>query len=294
MMRIGLVGSTSFNNSYINRISGSNSLQVYDACSILDALEARPNFDNLKSNCPTILFETIDSSTLSLAISVLKNGNHIIFEHADISLGEMKEIHNISNEGNLHCTILNSAEYYKLLDYCKPEIRNPFYVEIVINFEENQKNYLSENISGTLLQCMQNLLLFFNSEIRQIQVKSSKIFSAKTDFIAIQLNFSNGCNVYLKLTENASPKAHLIHVYQPSSIYSINLMDDTITLTEKNTENLNSNQINIPGVDHFQRKIQHFLDFENKATNASHSILDNYFALDLSSKILKKINSLYD
>lgn len=294
MMRIGLVGSTSFINSYKNGISGSKSLQVYDACSIFDALEHRPNFENLRSNCSTILFESIDSSTLSLAISVLKNGNHIIIEHADISLDEMKEIHNTSNEGNLHCTILNSAEYYKLLDYFKPEIRNPFYVEILINFEENQKNYLSENISGTLLQCMQNLLLFFNSEILQIQVKSSKIFSAKTDFIAVQLDFSNGCNVYLKLTENALPKAYWIYVYQPSSIHSINLMDDTFTLTEKNTGNLNSNQISIPAADHFQRKIQHFLDFENKATNASHSILDNYFALDLSTKILKKLNSLYD
>ncbi len=294
MMNIGLIGSAPFYNTYKQEFIKYSGISVYHECSIEDALNNTPVFESLLLNTQYLFFEKTDTSNFRLIIAALKNGKNVFIDHAFISMAEMSEMHNISSEGNLKCLIFSSPDYYKFFQSLNGEIRNPFFIEMALEYSNQQNTFLSENISHTLYECVQNLQYIFKSDIRQINVKPFRVFSGKTDLISVQLDFSNGCSVNIKISDIATNEKKTIHVYQPGSIFAINLTENTTEKQELTDNRVHITAARIPEIHIIEKKVQHFLAITGNTETRTDSILDNYHAMELSSKIIKKINSLYE
>jgi hypothetical protein len=288
MMHIGLIGSTSFYHLYKNEFSKHPQVAISLECSLLDALNNTSNFEKILFQCEYIFFEEMNAPYFNLITSCLKNGKHIIIDSLSITSEQIHEIYSIAIEGNLTCLILNDPSYYQLFKPFSKEINNPFYIEMEVQNNNESEKDLPTHIPLTIYQCMQHVLYLFKSDIKQINVKSCKIFSEKIDFISVMLDFSNGCCVHLKITTLNTPPKHTIHVYQQDRIYTLDLIEKTICKND-NTNNQN-NQI-VTHINTTSEKLQHFLEVVNHTKTYTHSLLDRSFALELSGKILKKINS---
>lgn len=294
MMNIGLIGSASFYKTYKQEFIKYHDILVHHECSIEDALNNTPVFESLLLNTQYLFFEETDAATFRLITAALKNGKNIFIDKACISMAEMSEMHNISSEGNLKCLIFNSPDYYKFFQPLNGEIQNPFFIEMTLEYSNQSHTFLAENISNTLYECMQNLQYIFKSDIRQINVKPFKVFSGKTDLISVQLDFSNGCSVNIKISDIAVNEKNIIHIYQPGGIFIINLSEGIAEKQELANDRLNTTTIRIPEIHITEKKVQHFLASAGNTKTRTDSILDNYHAMELSSKIIKKINSLYE
>ncbi len=291
MTNVGLIGSLSFCETYKNALA-THDVCTPPGCTILKALENDPIYENLLLQCHDLFFEEISSSSFGLATSALKNGKNVIIEKGLLSITELNEIYHISAEGNLKCIILNSSDYYKFFEALQPEIKNPFYIEMLLDYESDVNNYLSENIENTMYECMQNMNYILKSEIKQINVKSAKLFSEQTDFISVQLDFSDGCSANIKMIEKPSKTSRNIHIFQNSNILSIDLLEETILKTEHSKGDLRISTIPVEVTDVTEKKISHFLGLEKTSKTQANSILDKYMAREQSEKIIKKINSM--
>lgn len=294
MMKIGLIGSGSFYNTYKQEFSKHQYIYIFNECSIDAALHYSTTFENILITCQYLFFEKIDSATFQLVNAGLKNGKHILIDEANLSLPEMHEMYSISNEGNLKCMIFPAADYYKIFETIKGKISNPFLIEMRSSFTSDQQDYLSQGISHTMNVCIQNLLYLFKSDVRHVHVKQSKVFSEKTDLMTVQLDFSNGCAAHIKLSALDSTSSHTIKIYQESAVICINLDDCRMDITEKKNEHLSSSTVAGREINMTEEKVQHFLNITQHSQTQSHSILDYYLAMELTAKIIKKINSLHD
>ncbi len=149
-----------------------------------------------------------------------------------------------------------------------------------------------KTIENTLFECMLNLHYIQKSEIKQITVKSAKLFSEQTDFISLQFDFTDGCFANIKLIEKPSEPSKTIQIYQNAEIISIDLVKMSICKTTRTSNGITVNETNVAGIDIVDKKIGHFLHPENGTKNQANSILDKFLAKEQSNKIIKKINSL--
>ena len=77
-------------------------------------------------------------------------------------------------------------------------------------------------------------------------------------------------------------------------VFNINLIDDTVEIMEKINNEPVVTMMTHPEIDITEKKTSHFLALINDNKPQAGTVLDNYLALELSARILKKINSLYD
>ncbi len=291
MMHVGLVGTQSFYEIYKNALKQRDVLPP-KACSLEEALNNSAHFENLTLQCQAIFFEEIQSSTYNLITAALKNGKNVIIDKCQLSIAELNEMYHIAVEGNLNCTLLNSSLYYQFFEPLQNDIKNPFYIEMLLEYPSDRNSYLSENIENTMFECMLTMQYIQRSEIKQINVKAAKLFSEQTDFISIQLDFSDGCSASIKMLEKPSGLSNTIQIYQNGQIISMDLTKKSISKTECKTGNLAVSLTNVEDIDITDKKIEHFLNIENSTQKQANSILDQFLAREQSDKILKKINSL--
>lgn len=291
MMNVGLIGTKSFYEIYKNALNQRDVLTPI-ACSIEEALDNSIHFEKLTLPCQYLFFEEASSSSYILIITALKNGKNVIIEKCQLSHSELNEMYHISIEGNLNCILLNSSDFYRFYESFQQELKNPFYIEMLIEYPSDQTGHLSKNIENTLFECMLNLHYIQKSEIKQITVKSAKLFSEQTDFISLQFDFTDGCFATIKLIEKPSEPSKTIQIYQNAEIISIDLVKMSICKTTCTSNGITVNETNVADIDIVDKKIGHFLHPENGTKNQANSILDNFLAKEQSDKIIKKINSL--
>ncbi len=291
MMDVGLIGTKSFYEIYKNALNQRDVLTPI-ACSIEEALDNSIHFEQLTLPCQYLFFEEASSSSYILITTALKNGKNVIIEKCQLSHSELNEMYHISIEGNLNCILLNSSDYYRFYESFQQELKNPFYIEMLLEYPSDQTGHLSKTIENTLFECMLNLHYIQKSEIKQITVKSAKLFSEQTDFISLQFDFTDGCFANIKLIEKPSEPSKTIQIYQNAEIISIDLVKMSICKTTRTSNGITVNETNVAGIDIVDKKIGHFLHPENGTKNQANSILDKFLAKEQSNKIIKKINSL--
>ncbi|MCC7028993.1 MAG: hypothetical protein IT257_01720 [Chitinophagaceae bacterium] len=294
MMKIGLIGSAAFYNTYQQELSKHQEVTILESCSTADALADLPVFNQIISHGHYLFFEEIDHDTYPLAIAGLKNGKHLVIENAAISAAEMHELYQISIEGNLKCLIIPPPEQYHIFDPLKNKFNNPYLVELSLGWPQSEPYHLTDHLAQTLNLCIQFLRSIFKSEIRQINVKQIVLFSGKTDLIVVQLDFSSGSMVQIKLSTIDREPDHRLKVYQKSAVIDITINQQFAVITEIRDDQLQTNRINLPTGNIIEKKVAHLLNFVNDHQNSGSSALENYLTLELSAKILKKMNSLYD
>lgn len=294
MMKIGLIGSTSFYHTYLLALKQFSHVNVYPECSIDAIKENNPTFEEILLHCERLVFESVSAEILPLVKLALKSGRYVFIEHAHLSAQEMHEIYDIANEGNLYCAVLPTDDFSVLFTTHKNLIVNPSLIDIHIAYPPEEISRLNENLNETIQRYVHVLLYLFRSDIKSINVRQAKIFAPQTDLLAISLDFSNGCTTHMRFSALSSLRTELIKVYQEGLILCFDLINkQTETITAEGFAKP-SPQPGNAAMDTMYLKAGKIIATPDTVPAPSQSLLDHYLVLEWAAKIVKKINSFHD
>ena len=294
MIDIDLIGSEAFCQNYIQAFNRNKTSIHCHTYFIENTIQHLIESDSSIAKNSHLLIEYIETNQFEWILSMLRNGKSIFIEQADLNSIQIHEIYQIATEANNKCIILNTNEYFSIFQQIEKKINTPYFVEMFLEYGIENTYLLNQELASTVNQTMQYLVSIFKSEVKQISIKPAKIFSIQNDFVSIRLDFSNGTSVSIKMSAFLKNENKQIKIYQNEIIYHLNLSLPSISQEILENNQISTYNININLVNRIDCKVKDILNFINNSEMPFYSLLDNYLYMDLTSKIMKKYNSLLE
>lgn len=303
ILKTGIIGSTEF---YIHNkadFTGRSEVMLSGYCRDEDLFTQPSSFEVLQSKSDILYFEKAITGNIQCILAALKAGKNIFIDHMDLSLEEVDELVKTATEGNHKCLVAHHQDYYSGIADMAGELKCPVLVDIVCEMAPESSQFKPVLRSRWIYQQMVALRYFFKSEIKQIAVLTANVFSVANDLISVRLDFSNNTVVNMLLTEFALKDQRHMKLVQEEKLLFLDFLEHTATLVtgkQSNEGKRGQSKKTIKRVMKYEtgentnKKIDDFIGDFKAQGNPGITILDHYIALELTGKILKRINTLQD
>jgi predicted dehydrogenase len=246
-MQIGIIGldsNVAQNIEKIRSVSEFELIGLYDHNATLALKTAKQFSINYFNNPADLIAQSsiIDFSAphpmdIHHAGMAIRSARHLFLENNFLQNStQAHKLMSLAEEAKVKVQVSRSDRFNIVVTKARPYINQPGFIEIRRTLSINRSRNDFEIIMQLLLQDIDLILSFVNSEVKRIQTRTNYVFSNKAELINTRIEFDNGCVASFNINSLSNINTRKIAFYQENSVINIDLIEQKLEVLSSEHE----------------------------------------------------------
>ena len=296
MVKIGVIGTVKQLDSYARYFQLTDGVMLsgvlYTDLETPDpAIHIFQNPEELYQGSDAVYLFPNSSNQFDIALQSIQNGKHIFLEDlSGFTLTETSQLLTSSKEANVKCIGGSPELCHPVYVAAKKESVNPLFIDVIqskAHGSHQGHNIISEMMSKDITI----ILDMVKSDIKRIWANGAKVMSDQFDIANVRLEFFNGCVAVLTARNTTIMNERKMTIYDEKKIIHLDLKNEIAEISTKEDGILKTSVSHAKEISLFKYQLDNFRDCILLHAEPIVSLRGSYENADISSRILKKINS---
>lgn len=305
MKKVGILGINKQHLNYLNihkPLTGFSILGIFDEnLKNAEALNKQNKFTiyhepfGLIAGSDILVINKTNDRSYNLIIESILNSKHVIIDSpANLTWNEINDLSKMANEANVSIIPVLKYRFSSSVLNAKQYTFNPKYIELKYQREGGTLVSIDEIIE-VLLDIIDTALCFVKGNLYKITIFPVSIIGNIPQVISIQLEFNNGCNIFISTNFLADTEVFSLNIYQLNQIINVNLLRNKLSIKSFDTNGLVKFIPTIPlakdSNNNAYSEILNYIAAFNSLNTYVSTINDFRDSYEILSKIKEKIKS---